>query len=1399
MYRIGLDIGSVSVNVVVMNKMGIIADTRYIRHMGRPFQAGKEALEEISGKFEVDFVSTTGTGAKDFAALIGASFVNEIVALAKAFDHLYPQVLSVIDIGGEDSKLILFEKDGTDGRLRVKDFSMNALCAAGTGSFLDQQASRLRFTIEEFSEVALKSTNPPRIAGRCTVFAKSDMIHLQQIATPDYEIVAGLCYALARNFRGNITKGRDIIAPVAFVGGVAANAAMRRALMDVFSLDSTHFIVPEHFASMGAVGAIHAVLDEPSLHKQYRGLESLNECLMGDNVRTAHEPLAISDENLRVSYDMKPVNGQTQAYLGIDVGSISTNLVVIDEDKNVLAKRYLMTEGRPLEAVKRGLAEIGVEVGDQVKILGAGTTGSGRYLTADFIGADIVRNEITAQAEAAIHIDPEVDTVFEIGGQDSKYISIDNGVIVDFEMNKACAAGTGSFLEEQAERLGISIKEEFGNLALSAEKPVKMGERCTVFIESDLVHHQQMGEGTDDIVSGLSYSIVANYLNKVVGDRRVGEKIFFQGGTAFNKGVVAAFEKTVGKPIKVPSHHDVTGAIGAALLAMKEKTWEKSIFKGFDLSKRPYQIETFECKGCENLCEIRKVNVENESPLFYGSRCEKYDVVRRSEKRDMTDLFKVRDELLHTTYDRTVDGEPIGVPKILNMWEFMPFWKAFLTELGFSPVFSDPTNKKTIREGVERIIVETCFPIKLTHGHVLNIINKNIKRIFIPSVINMKRFSTSAPNAFACPYAQSIPYSIRASIDFDAYGVQVDTPIVYFGKSKAEMLEGLITYGKEIKRSKTEVKKAFTTAFDSQEAFYRKIAQVGAEALAQIKENDKAMVIIGRPYNSADPGANLNIHKKLMDLGVQSLPMDMLPVKENTVTDNDLEDIYWGYGQKILRAARSIKNLPNVYGIYVTSFGCGPNSFLTHFFKSIIKGKPFLQLEIDEHSADAGIVTRLEAFLDSIKNAKPSPVIMQRRRPRFATKSPRRTIYIPNMSDHAIAFKSAFRACGQDAEVMKEPDDLSVYWGRKYTSGKECYPCILTTGDMVKMVKRSDFDPERSAFLMPSGNGPCRFGQYHRFHRMVLDEIGFENVPIYAPNQDHRIYEDFNIVGSRFSKLGWQAIVATDMLIKMLHEIRPVEVIKGESERVYRGSIEAVAQAIEMGNNGIANVLHDSVGQFLRIGRNETRKPIVGVVGEIYVRCNRFSNNDVIRKVEELGGQVWFAPVTEWISYINYFSKRRDSVRKVSMSDVFRTSLTEYIQGREERRLEEPFEGLIRYGEEPRVETVIEKASPYVHVSFEGEAILSVGKAIDFIDKGASGIINVMPFTCMPGTITSAILRLVQKKYNVPIINLSYDGQGLTNITTRLEAFMYQVREHFADSDNGSDREYMRFSQGKAE
>ncbi|MGA2106070.1 MAG: acyl-CoA dehydratase activase [Syntrophorhabdales bacterium] len=1388
MVRIGLDIGSVSVNLAVVDEKGSVVEDRYVRHMGKAMHKAAELLEEMQTVYgrEIEFVATTGTGSKTFAPLAGASFTNEIIALTKAFHYLYPRVGSVIDIGGEDSKFIIFDKDTRNGAIRIKDFSMNTLCAAGTGSFLDQQASRLGFTIEEFAEVALKSKNTPRIAGRCTVFAKSDMIHLQQIATPDYDLVAGLCFALARNFKSNIAKGKEVRKPVAFIGGVAQNAGMLKAIKGVFLLEDDQLIVPEHFTSMGALGAIYAVLDDPALKQQFTGVEKVREHLAKTEVTESHEPLVISERNLNIVYEVKKPKEKVKAYLGVDVGSISTNVVAIDEDWNVLSKRYLMTEGRPLEAVKRGLDEVGAEIGDFVEIMGVGTTGSGRYLTADFIGADLVRNEITAQAEAAIAIDPEVDTVFEIGGQDSKYISIDNGVIVDFEMNKACAAGTGSFLEEQAERLGVSIKEEFSKLALSAKGPTRMGERCTVFIESDVMHCQQGGAHTDDIVAGLCYSIVLNYLNKVVGDRRVGKKIFFQGGTAFNKGVVAAFEKVCGKPITVPSHHDVTGAIGVAILAMKEKDWEKSTFKGFDLSKRPYAIDTFECKGCENLCEIRRVTCEGEKPLYYGSRCEKYDVVRHVKTVEKTDLFKIREELLHNMYDRNVDGEKIGIPKILNMHELLPFWRSFLTELGFSVVLSDSTNKKVIKDGVENIIVESCFPIKLAHGHILNIVGKGINRVFMPSVIDMKKPSESVAGSFACPYAQSLPYTAKASIDFEELGVKMESPIVYFGQGRKKTLSNLVAFGKRLGKSRKEVEHAYNIASDIQDRFARRCLDEGMRFLADIKPNEKVMVLVGRPYNSMDSGANLNVHKKLLDLGVASIPIDMLPL-DKVEADEDLKDMYWGYGQKILRAAKIVKSHPNLYAVYVTNFGCGPDSFITHFFKKIMDGKPFLQLEIDEHSGDAGLITRLEAFLDSIKNAKVETKTEKRQVSPFMTDGRARKIYIPYMSDHSIPFVGAFKACGVDAAVMEESDEETVQIGRKHTLGKECYPCILTTGDMLKTSKRADFDPERSAFFMPSGSGPCRFGQYHRFHRMVLSEHGFDNVPIYAPNQDDKLYNELNILGGRFMRLGWRAIVATDLLIKMLHETRPYEKNPGDTDRVYKEHLFSIKAAIEKGGDEVFGALENAVQAFLAIPRTGKQKPVVGIVGEIYIRSNRFGNNQLVRRVEEFGGEAWLAPVTEWVTYVNYMGKKKSmnnaGMNKASLSSLFSIVLSDYIQRKEEHRMEKIFEHYLRHGEEPAIRQVLNQAMPYIDESFEGEAILSVGKSIDFIHKGASGIINAMPFTCMPGTISSAIMKLIQSKYDVPVFNVAYDGQGETNITTRLEAFMHQVKEYHRNSE----------------
>ncbi len=1394
-----MDVGSVSANTIIMDEQRNVREEHYTRIKGQPLQTVQKLLEEILQRIsheQFHSVSFTGTGGKLLSELLGGNFVNEIIAQARAVQYFYPQVRTIIDIGGEDSKLILIEEE--EDRLKIGDFSMNTLCAAGTGSFLDQQANRLGLTIEEFGQLALKSTNPPRIAGRCSVFAKSDMIHLQQIATPDYDIVAGLCYALARNFKSNIGKGKMFVKPISFQGGVAANVGMRKAFLDVLELSDGELIVPNHFASMGAIGAVLVALEEKKSKKEWLGLNRLNQYLQDHREEKASlKPLSLSPRHLiSPPPHPSPINGEgdngenlggvkIEAYLGLDVGSISTNLVVIDQEKRVLAKRYLMTAGRPIEAVRIGLQEIGEEIGDRVEIKGVGTTGSGRYLTADFVGADLVRNEITAQATAAIYIDPKVDTIFEIGGQDSKYISIDNGVVVDFEMNKVCAAGTGSFLEEQAEKLDVSIKEEFGALALSAEEPVRMGERCTVFIESDLVHHQQKGAPKDDLIAGLSYSIVQNYLNRVVGDRRIGDRIFFQGGTAFNKGVVAAFEKVLDKEIIVPENHDVTGAIGVALLALEERTWERSGFKGFDLSQRHYEQTSFECKGCPNLCLIRKVSVEGEKPLFYGSRCEKYDVIKRTKGSAIPDLFEEREKMLFAPYEGEENLPPnapeIGIPQILNFHEMLPFWKAFFTELGYRVVLSDVTNKELIRKGVENVVSETCFPIKVSHGHVLNLFEKGVKRIFLPSIVNLKPSHPEIPNSSACPYAQSFPYAVPSSIDFKKAHAKVLQPILHFGEGREYLEKELVDFGRSLGCKPKGIKKAYEKAERFQARFNQILLNRGKQVLDRIGPNEKVMVIVGRPYNSCDSGVNLEIPKKLRDLGVLALPMDFLPLESVPATE-EIKEMYWRYGQKILAAGKIIKEDPRLFAVYITNFGCGPDSFINHFFRDLSKRKPYLQLEIDEHSADAGAITRCEAFLDSLKNVKAEKAIALKREKAKTDRT--KKIYIPYMCDHSFAVAAAFRACGVDADVFPESDEETLYWGRKLTSGKECYPCILTTGDMVKLVKDPHFDHQRAAFFMPSGNGPCRFGQYHRFHRLVLDDLGFIHVPIYSPNQDETLYSDLCIMGSQFARLAWQGIVGVDLLMKKLLETRPYEKEKGKTDQVYQESLKRVCEAIQQ-RGDLEETLQKGLEDFNQIEVEKLgTKPLIGIVGEIFVRLNPFANEDVIRKIEQFGGEAWIAPLTEWILYVNTIAKRR-SLKNRSFSNLLKVFLTDYYQRKDEHHLEKVFKGHLRNFGEPKTRSIFRNAKPYIDSSFEGETILSVGKTIDFAKRGASGIVNIMPFTCMPGTIVGTLLKRYQEENNnIPILNMAYDGQEQTNTLTRLEAFMYQAKEFQTRKNN---------------
>lgn len=1428
---IGLDAGSVSVKLVVLDNKGNKIQGFYTRHKGHPLKISLELLEiavsgnvhshgsetPASGQFSL---SVTGSSGRWIANALGIGFTNEVIAQTYATRKLSPHTKSIIELGGEDSKLIILGEKG------IKDFSMNSVCAAGTGSFLDQQAERLRLSIEEFSALALES-KPARIAGRCSVFAKSDMIHLQQIATPVEDIVAGLCFAVARNFKGSIVRGRAIEEPVSFHGGVAANKGMVRAFREVFGF--SQFLVPEDFALMGALGAALKDMDEGttnpfdlsilrSLLESSQSSESGHRPLVspGDDFFERHSESIPSQEFLgRKSKETArstssvglTSSSKIRAYLGIDVGSISTNLAVIDEGGLLLAKRYLMTAGRPIEAVNEGLRGIGDELGGRIEIMGVGTTGSGRYMIADYVGADIVKNEITAQATAAVSINKDVDTIFEIGGQDSKYISLKDGVIVDFEMNKACAAGTGSFLEEQAEKLNISVKDEFAGCAFSSETPCRLGERCTVFMENSLMANLQKGAEKNDLLAGLAYSIVQNYINKVVMGKPVGESIFFQGGVAFNKSVVAAFEKYLGKKIAVPPHHDVTGAIGMALIAMRHMRGitapdaRHTSFKGFSLSERSHEISSFECKGCPNVCEINRVKIAGEEDhLFYGGRCEKYDVKRQKLPSALPDLFTFREEMLwkehlkrlsdfervqsraqRSASDIRQDGRKrptIGIPYLFFFHDYLPFWTTLLWELGFPVVVSPKTNREIVNAGAERVLADTCFPVKVAHGHITHLIEKGTTTLLVPSFINMNAAHEEFERGYACPLTQSIPYAARVAHP----EATILAPIVNMRKGVksviAEMTRALSPFG--IK--KCDVLAAANIAEKAQEEFTAAIKAKGAEIFSSIHE--RTIVIVGRPYNAFESGMNLNIPQKLSHLNVLAIPMDFIPAADLRIHAT-WPNMYWRSGQRILKAARFIREHPHLFAIFIGNFSCGPDSFILKFFNEEMQGKPFLQIEIDEHSADAGAITRCEAFLDSIGHRDyrtAHKAINTAERPNTApvphtSHLQKRTVFMPRMSDHAFAIAAAFERCGVPAEVLPESDVESADIGRRHVSGKECYPCTVTTGDMLKKVFSIDFEPGHSAFFMPSGAGPCRFGQYNVFHRMVLKELGYDNVPVFSPNQDSHFYRELGIVGRDFSTFAWKGIVACELLQKCLHETRPYEREKGSADRLYQEYLKKLFLSLKGADGKVEGVLENMKKDFENLPRYIDKKPLIGIVGEIFVRSHRFSNEDLVRKIENLGGEAWLAPVEEWIYYVNLMGLRKALIKK-ERSAIIELLLKTFFQKRIEHRLARYFKGFLKTLKEPDTKELLRKASPYLHDSFEGEAVLSIGKSIDLIEKGVSGIVNAMPFGCMPGTVVTSMMRGISRDYGIPCISMPYDGTESPAMEIQLEAFMSQAAEY---------------------
>jgi predicted CoA-substrate-specific enzyme activase len=954
----------------------------YDRLLGDPNRKVPELLRHwigMIGDYGVPSVAITGKAGKHLSERLPAHYENDFRCLVKAVTAIHPDVRTIFEMGGENSKVIRLEPGRPGESVRIKDYDTNGDCAAGTGSFIDQQANRMQLAVEEIGEMVVRAATSARIAGRCSVFAKSDMIHAQQKGFSPEEILKGLCEAVARNFKSSINKGKDPLPKVALAGGLFANQGVVRAVCDAFGFASGDVVLSPGFAHLSAIGAAMAAVEIPAGERKEPGA-AISVADGGKEILKsfpAWPPL--STENvvfLRDRVAPPPrLEGKPEVFLGIDVGSVSTNFTLTDWDGNLLKEIYVRTQGRPVQVVTEGLRDLREEFGDRISVRGVGTTGSGRELIGELVGADTVQDEITAHKTGSTFIsrrffDRQVDTIFEIGGQDSKFIGLENGVVVDFAMNDACAAGTGSFLEEQAERLGIQIKGEFAELALSSKAPLRMGERCTVFMEQDLNNFLHLGAGKVDLVAGLAYSVVLNYLNRVVRGRRIGETVYFQGGTAYNDAVAAAFTHVLGKKIIVPPHNGVIGAIGMALLA-RDKVKALGVptrFRGFDLGQVDYRRREFVCKGCSNFCDMQEIQVEG-ARTYWGDKCsERYRKTARTDSRPVIDDLPARRAEYLDRLAEGASGGPrgiVGYPRSMYYFERFPFWKGFLAAAGFGVKVSPRTDKSIAREGQELTVAEPCYPIQVAHGHVAALLRDGIDFLFVPNVINAETEHTHTESHF-CPWGQTLPFVLGAVPRWEKELRQkMLSPTVRFRDGEKYVVEDLFECFGPLGVSRREIRDGIRAGYREQRKFNDFLMHAGAVAASEVEKADaNAIVLLGRPYNLYDRDINLNIPAKLRDqYGANVIPIDFLPVDDIDIRDIH-DNMFWNYGRKIIAAARWCRSRPRFHLIYITNFKCGPDSFIRHFITRASES-PYLSLQFDGHGNDAGYMTRCEAYLDS--------------------------------------------------------------------------------------------------------------------------------------------------------------------------------------------------------------------------------------------------------------------------------------------------------------------------------------------------------------------------------------------------------------------------------------------------
>ena len=1391
-YKTGLDVGSTTAKMVITNAGGEVVFSRYERHNAQVNRLLARYLDEA--RTELGDLSTaiavTGSVGMGTAELLQADFIQEVVAATRYVQQNYPSASALIDIGGEDAKVVLFQ----DGNI---DLRMNGNCAGGTGAFIDQMAVLLGTDLEQLNRLALQATHIHPIAARCGVFSKTDIQNLVSRNVPLTDIAASIFHAVAVQTIVTLSRGWTFHPPIVLCGGpLTFIPALRKAFADYLQIAESDFMLPEGGYLLPALGCALCA-DE----KHITTLSALKQSLAqapAPKYKASLPPLFASPqayeqwrkEKARYNWPTRPLApGHQEAVLGIDSGSTTTKIVAAAPDGAILFTHYAPNSGNPIEAVQRALAELKRQCDERqtcLDIIGSCSTGYGEELIKAAFALDGSMIETMAHYKAARQMEPEVSFILDIGGQDMKAIFVKQGAIIRMELNEACSSGCGSFIETFARTLDYPVTD-FAHAACTAAHPCDLGTRCTVFMNSKIKQVLREGATVDDIAAGLSYSVVKNCLYKVLKlkqPRELGDTIVVQGGTMHNDAVVRAFELETGRQVARSNHPELMGAYGCALQAIEQQSAPRTL--DALLASTGYESRQTVCNGCENHCLVCRYTFPHGNSFYSSNKCERIFTNRGESEHPGENIYTAKYRLLFDRESSIASGPVVGIPRVLNLYENYPFWHALFTGCGIRVALSDRSTFACYEKALHTVMSDNiCFPAKLVHSHIQNLLDKKVDRIFLPYVIYEQENDRRMSNSYNCPIVAGYSDVIRSAMSPD---IPIDSPAITFADPELltrQCMRYLATWG----ISPEQARKAVKQARQAQRQYALDIRHKAEIIVQESRQKGQPVILLaGRPYHT-DPLIQHKLSEMIAGLGVNVISDDI--VRDDSTIDT--HDTYlvkqWAYMNRILKAAEWVARQGNdIHFVQMTSFGCGPDAFLLDEVRDILhrNGKPFTLLKIDDVNNIGSLKLRVRSLVESLRhNNRPGSTDAFRTTRVFHKDDRRRKIIAPFMSEYITPMLvPLFKLSGYDVEVLPPSDAASAETGLKYANNEVCYPATLIVGDIINALQSGRYDLDRTAVAITQTGGQCRATNYLALIKRAMLDAGFGHVPVVTLGLGRKVVneqEGFALNWGKILPVALNALLYTDTLSKFYHASVVREREPGDAARL-RDKYLSLAEGAILDNSParLVEYIGHAAREFNCICLDKAC-PRVGVVGEIFLKFNSFAHQHVVRFLTGQGIEVAPPLLLPFFmqGFVNRNNKEEMLLRKREIPRFLTRAAYRIIDKRiglfnriaSEFRYFVPFSDI--YEEAAHTTGIVSGAAQF------GEGWLLPAEIIEFTKQGIHNVVSLQPFGCIANHIVSKgiekRLRMLYPELN--LLSLDFDsGVSSVNVTNRLLLFTQNLR-----------------------